>query len=364
MTVRTFGVEEEFFLVAPETGELVERAAVVLRAVPAGHDLVDHELLQHMLETRTSPCTDMGDARQQLVDARRLLGEAARQVGTAAVASGTAPLPTQDIEVSPKDRYRDMVNEFGATARDAGTCGMHVHVGIESREEGIGIIDRLRPWLPVVLALSVNSPYSEGHDTGYASWRSQVWGRWPTAGANELFGDPETYDALVGDLQAAGAARDPGMVYFEARLAEAQPTVEVRVADVCTDPADAVVVAATVRAIATTAAQEWAAGAAPRPWRSELVRAAAWRAGRYGLAGTLVHPVEGSLAPARQVLESLVSRMRLALEETGDLDLVTAGYERLLGATGASRQRAAYERSGSLEGVVTDLVERTEAVWR
>jgi carboxylate-amine ligase len=364
MGARTFGVEEEFLLVDPDGGRVVERAAAVLRKVPAGHDLVDHELLEHMLETRTEPCTEMADARQQLVEARRLLGEAAREVGVAAIACGTAPFAVEDVEISPKDRYRDMVNEFGATARNAGTCGMHVHIGIESREEGVGIIDRLRPWLPIVLALSANSPYSEGHDSGYASWRAQVWSRWPTGGATELFGDPATYDELVEGLMATGAARDPGMVYFEARLAAEWPTVEIRVADVCTDPDDALVIAATTRAIATTAAREWAEGEPPRPWRSELLRAAAWRASRYALAGTLVHPVERALAPARDVLASLVERMGPALEEAGDLDLVTAGYERLLGATGATRQRGAYERTGTIEGVVTDLVERSEAVWR
>ena len=140
---------------------------------------------------------------------------------------------------------------------------MHVHVGIESREEGIGIIDRLRPWLPVVLALSTNSPFAEGRDSGYASWRAQVWSRWPTGGATELFGDPATYDALVEGLMATGAAMDPGMIYFEARLAEDWPTVEIRVADVCTDPDDAVVIAATVRAVASTAAREWEAGSSP-----------------------------------------------------------------------------------------------------
>ena len=147
------------------------------------------------------------------------MGEAARDAGVAAVATGTAPFGAGDVAVSPKDRYRAMVDEFGEISREAGTCGMHVHVGIASREEGIGIIDRMRPWLPVVLALSVNSPYAEGRDSGYASWRSQVWSRWPTAGATELFGDPATYDALVADLMASGAASDAGMIYFEARLA-------------------------------------------------------------------------------------------------------------------------------------------------
>ena len=230
-----------------------------------GDDTIDRELMRHQVETRTEPATDLADIRAQLIDARRRVGEAAREAGAAAVATGTAPFGAGDVRVSPKDRYRAMVDEFGETSREAGTCGMHVHVGIASREEGIGIIDRMRPWLPLVLALSVNSPYAEGRDSGYASWRSQVWCRWPTAGATELFGDPATYDALVADLMAAGAASDPGMVYFEARLAADWPTVEVRVADVCTDPDDAVVVAGVVRAIAVTAAAEWEAGTATAP---------------------------------------------------------------------------------------------------
>jgi hypothetical protein len=158
-----------------------------------GDDTIDGELMRHQVETRTEPATDLADIRAQLVDARRRVGEAARETGAAAVATGTAPFGAGDVRVSPKDRYRAMVDEFGETSREAGTCGMHVHVGIASREEGIGIIDRMRPWLPLVLALSVNSPYAEGRDSGYASWRSQVWCRWPTAGATELFGDPHRW---------------------------------------------------------------------------------------------------------------------------------------------------------------------------
>jgi glutamate---cysteine ligase / carboxylate-amine ligase len=342
---------------------VVNRADQVLRGAENDEDTVDRELLRHQIEIRTEPATDLADIRAELVATRRQVGEAARDAGVAAVATGTAPLGAGDVVVSPKDRYRAMVDEFGEISREAGTCGLHVHVGISSREEGVGIVDRLRPWLPLVLALSVNSPYAEGRDTGYGSWRSQVWCRWPTAGATELFGDPAAYDALVDSLIDIGAARDAGMIYFETRLAAEHPTVEVRVADVCTDPDDALVVAATVWALATTAAAEWEAGTDPQPWRSELLRAAAWRAGRYGLAGTLVHPVARGLAPAREVLRSFIDQMRPALEEAGDLNLVTTGFERLLGATGAARQRAAYERSGSIEGVVADLVARTEAAW-
>ncbi len=369
MDVRTVGIEEEFLLVDPETGRLVEGAEAVLRNVrehdpsEAELDVVDRELLRHMLEIRTQPSTDVADLGRQIVATRRLLGTAAAETGAALVASGTSPLAHGDVEIAPKARYRDMMAEFGAIGRTAGTCGMHVHVGIESREEGVGVIDRLRPWLPVVLALSVNSPFLADVDTGHASWRSQVWTRWPTGGATEIFGSEQAYDALGRDLVATGAARDPGMLYYDARLSADHPTVEVRIADVCTDPDEALIIAAVVRGLVQTAAAEWAADQPPPSWRTEVLRAASWRASRYGLAGTLVSPEARELRPAREVLASVVDRTREVLEAGGDLDRVVDGFERLLGATGAVRQRAAYERTGSLEGVVADLVRRTEDSW-
>jgi len=367
--VRTVGIEEEFLLVDPETGRLVEGAEAVLRNVRehdasgAELDVVDRELLRHMLEIRTEPSTDVADLGRQIVATRRTLGTAAGETGAALVACGTTPLAHDDVEVAPKARYRDMVAEFGALGRTAGTCGMHVHVGIESREEGVGVIDRLRPWLPVVLALSVNSPFFAGEDTGHASWRSQVWTRWPTGGATEIFGSEQAYDALGRDLVATGAARDPGMLYYGARLSADHPTVEVRVADVCTDPDDALLIAAVVRGLVQTASAAWASDQPPPQWRTEVLRAASWRASRYGLAGTLVHPEDRELRPAREILASVVLRTRDVLEAGGDLDRVVQGFDRLLGATGAVRQRATYERTGSLEGVVADLVRRTESSW-
>jgi carboxylate-amine ligase len=369
MDVRTVGIEEEFLLVDPETGRLVERAEAVLRIVRKGEtseaelDVVDRELLRHMLEIRTHPSTDLADLGRQIVATRRTLGTAASETGAALVASGTSPLAHDDVEIAPKARYRDMVAEFGAIGRTAGTCGMHVHVGIESREEGVGVIDRLRPWLPVVLALSVNSPFFADADTGHASWRSQVWTRWPTGGATEIFGSEQAYDALGRDLVATGAARDPGMLYYGARLSADHPTVEVRIADVCTDPDSALIIAAVVRGLVQMAAAEWAADQPPPQWRTEVLRAASWRASRYGLAGTLVSPEARELRPAREVLASVVERTRDVLEAGADLDRVVDGFERLLSATGAVRQRAAYERTGSLEGVVADLVRRTESSW-
>ena len=111
-----------------------------------------------------------------------------------------------------------MVDTFGEIGRGGGTCGMHVHVAIESDEEGVGVIDRIAPWLPVLLAVSANSPFVDGRDSGYASWRAQMWARWPSAGPTEPFGSAQAYHEASRFLLEAGAARDQGMLYFDARL--------------------------------------------------------------------------------------------------------------------------------------------------
>jgi carboxylate-amine ligase len=371
--VRTLGIEEELLLLDPGTRAVAPGSAEVLkrfrehgrgrRLYRAASDEVDQELFRHQLETRTDPTTSAADAFAQLVTARRTAGEAARATGLATGACGTVPLAGDQASVSPDDRYRDMVDTYGEVARTGGTCGMHVHVGIDSDEQGVAAIDRIAPWLPALLAVSANSPFADGRDTGYASWRAQVWTRWPSAGPTEAFGDVAGYRAACRMLLDSGAARDEGMLYFDARLSTGQPTLEVRVCDVCTDPADALLVAVLVRGLVETAVRDEAEGRPRPPWRAEALRAAHWRASRFGVSDRLVHPGERELRPARDVLDALVAAVEPALAEAGDLDRVTARLERVVHEGGATRQRAAHERSGDVAGVVDDLIQRTELTW-
>lgn len=368
--VRMVGLEEELLLVDPATREVVPASPRVLKAFrehgPGGTAsgataALELELFRHQLETRTDPTRDADDALAQLVAARRTAGEAAQSAGLTIAACGIVPLGGDQAVVSPDDRYRDMVETYGDIARTGGTCGMHVHVEIASDREGVAVIDRIAPWLPSLLALSANSPFAGGHDTGYASWRALVWSRWPSAGPTERFGSVEGYRDVSRTMLASGAARDSGMLYFDARLSVGQPTVEVRVCDVCTEPERAVAVAALVRGLVETAARE-ADGPEPA-WRAEELRAAHWRAARYGTADRLVHPASRELRPAREVIEALVQTVRPALEDAGDLERVTTAVARAVPDSGAARQRAAFERSRTVAGVVDDLVARTEASW-
>lgn len=363
MELRTVGVEEELLVVDPATRSVTSRAREVLRAFAARHDGdgdgLDQELFRHQLETRTEPTRDIGELVRQAVAARQGAAAAAADRGLGVAASATIPLGVDEPEVSPDDRYRDMVQTYGDVARLATTCGMHVHVGIDSPEEGVGCLDRIAPWLPVLLAVSSNSPFARGADTGYASWRTQQWSTWPSAGPTEAFGSLAGYRRASARMIASGAARDPAMLYFDARLSEHQPTVEVRLLDVVTDPEDVGLLAALVRALVETAVQQWASGLEPLTWRAEELRAARWRAARHGLAGDLLDPRDHELRPAREVLGSLLELLAERLEAAGEGERARAGAERVLAGTGATHQRAAYERTGSVEGVVDDLLVRT-----
>lgn len=364
--LRKVGVEEELLLVDPGSGEMLAVSPRVLhehRVSPAAdrdeaQSDLDSELQQHMVETRTEPERDLARIADQIRMARRTALAAATSAGATIVAVGNAPLVPADPPFTNDPRYRLIGERFGRVGRTAGTLGMHVHVDIASEEEGVRVLDRVRPWLPVLVALSANSPYARNADTGYASWRQLVWSRWPTAGPAEPFGSVAEYRRVSEALVGSGAALDDGGLYFDARLAARYPTVEIRVADVCTDVDDALLVAALCRALVETVAEQ---RELPE-LRSDLLRAASWRAARYGTDGDLVHPVTGELSPAADVIAALVERVRPALDRAGDLDLVSEGVTRLtMVGNGARRQRHAFETTGDLAGVVLDAVERTVA---
>jgi carboxylate-amine ligase len=280
-------------------------------------------------------------------------------VGARVAALASAPVPV-DIRATPAERYQRIVDVFGLVAAEQLTCGCHVHVSVADDEEGVAVLDRIRVWLPVLTALTANSPFWLGRDTSYASYRSQAWGRWPSAGPTGVHGSVAAYRRLVEDLLATDTVLDQGMVYFDARLSASWPTVEVRVADVALHVEDAVLLAGLVRGLVDTAAQEWRAGEPVPDVRTELLRVAGWRAARSGLSGDLVDPRSGRPAPAADVLAALVAHVRPALARHGDEDRVDAGVAELLRrGNGAVLQRSVYEETGDLAAVVRAAVAAT-----
>ena len=281
---------------------------VLPAAEPALGERVQPELYRSMVEMNTPVCSTLAEVREAVRGSRRSLIEAAGRQGLRIAAAGTHPFSHwRDQRVTDKPRYRNLAEDYQQVFREQVVFGCHVHVGIDDREAAIQTMNRVRPWLPVLAALTVNSPYWLGGDTGYASYRTEIWNRWPTAGMPEAFASRAEYDALVETLVATGSIREPTKLYWDVRPSTKQETLEFRVADVCMDVEEAVLVAGLVRALAFTCLQAALTGEPDPVPRPELLRAAKWRAARHGLAADLVDVLGGTARPATEMVERFLA---------------------------------------------------------
>jgi len=354
----TVGVEEEFLLVDAASGGTAARASRVLDRARPTAGAFHPELLASQVEFASGVCAELGELRGQLTEGRLSLAAAARAEGMRLVASGTAVMPCPDPPPADGPRFTRITDMYAAVVRGYQCCGCHVHVGVPDRETAVAVINHLSPWLPALLALSANSPYHQGRDTGYASWRMVEQTRFPGSGITPHFGSASEYDRRVERLVECGALADERMTFWLARPSPSYPTVEVRVADVGGRVDDAVLQAALTRALVDHALSELDAGREAPRLNEQLCAAAVWSAARYGLDGQGVdlrreHPV-----PAADLVKELFATARPFLEQNGDLAEVQALLDRLgVDGIGASRQREA--SSGGLRAVVDMLAEQT-----
>ncbi|MFF9345222.1 glutamate--cysteine ligase [Streptomyces sp. NPDC014773] len=369
MTVR-IGVEEEFHVIDVESGRLVPRADALLRAVERYGDTFTGELPQSVVESNSGVHTTLDGLFTDLTTTRARLDRAAASEGLAVVAAGTAPLarlgtvPSADAD----PRYARMTGEYRRLADEQLICGAHVHADVPDRDAAVRAMCAVAPWLPVLLALSASSPYWLGADTGYASWRTMVWERWPTAGPPGCFAGAEEYDRVVDELVGSGVISDPGMIYYDVRPSAHLPTLELRVCDACPRVETVVLIAALHRALVADALARMDAGEPGCDGNHAWLRAATWRAARSGLEGDLVDPVTRRPAPAPEVVRGTLRRLRPALEAHGDWASVrTLAEETLARGSAAERLRAAVAREDLLAGVdqlVADTRGRTRPAVR
>ncbi|WP_433260348.1 carboxylate-amine ligase [Micromonospora vinacea] len=363
LSTLTLGVEEEYLLLDPDSGRNLPVADQVLAALrgPA-RDQSRQEFRHSMVEMVTPVCADLTELRAHLVALRRSAAEAATAAGARLVAVGATPVAEPHRTVPDEPRYHAMSRRYGPVAHDPAVCGCHVHVGLPDRELAVQVCNHLRMWLPVVQAITTNSPLHDGYDTGHASWRSMQLERWPSIGPTPYFDSAADYDRTVDQLIAAGIMLDAAMVYWYARPSSTYPTVEVRVGDVCTEVDDAVLVAALVRSLVATLADDVRAGVTAPDVRDCLVAAAHWRAAHDGLDGELIDLRAGGTRPAWALVDELMAVIAPALLRHGDLGYVLAQLARLRrDGTGALRQRQVLDRTGDLRAVLDDLITRTAA---
>ncbi|BDZ47247.1 glutamate--cysteine ligase [Naasia aerilata] len=354
----TLGAEEELHLIDRRSGKLAARAPQILSRLPG--ESYSAELQRTTVETNTDVVRTLDELRSELLRLRRGVIAAAEAEGVGIAAVGTAPRSAlADFELTGTGRYARMQEQYRLLVDEQLICGLQVHVGVRDRDLAVDIMQRISRRLPVLLALSTSSPYWNEQDTGYASIRSIIWQRWPSAGATGPLASAAEYDALLGDLISSGVIADAKMAYFDVRPSAHAPTLELRVCDGCPLVDDAILIAGLFRAAVRAAELDIEAG---RPYVHEAVpvhRAAMWQAARGGLSGRLVdggeHPRP---VPAADAVRALVAELRPQLEELGDFEQVRELATTVLArGSSADRQRSAFAERGRLDDVV-DLVIR------
>ena len=355
----TFGIEEEFHLVDPETFALAPSPDLSASAMLGEAGLHLHaEITTTQLETASGVCTTLDELRAELACTRAEAAAAAAASGRALLAASTHPFGSwRDQELTAAPRYEAMVVRWAVLAQQQDIAGCHVHVGVPDLETAVAVMDRARPYLPLLLAMTGSSPFHDGLDTGYDSYRTQWWARWPNSGPPELFGSAERFTEVVDDLIATGVIADTSHLYWDVRPSYHLPTLEFRIGDVCTSVDDAVLHAALIRSLVRVlAARAVREEPFPDP-RPELLRAARWRAARHGLDDELVDPWLGRLVDARQAVRRLLAELEDDLRAAGEWDEVLALVQALLfRGTSATRQRRTWQRTGDARAVAAAVV--------
>ena len=358
----TLGVEEEYLLVDAVEPRAVEAVEEVFDHVPDDmRESVQHEFMRSQIETASPPQVELSSLFQSMKRQRSGLAAAAEAAGARLVAVGAAPATGPHSRVVDKPRYHRMRERFGDLSPGSGLNGMHVHVSIPDPETGVQVLNHLRPWLPILQSATANSPLFAGRDTGYASWRSMLWERWPTVQPTPHLESHEHYLEIISDLQASGAALDEGMLYWYARLSATYPTVEIRMGDVCPSLDDTILLAALARGLVGTILGDIHDGKQAPQLPYPLLTAAHWRAAHDGLEGLNIDMATREPRPAWKLMRQLFDYVRPELERHGDLELTTVLMGRLRShGTGAARQRAMLAQQATVSDVVDWLALATK----
>ena len=351
-------VEEEFLLLRPD-GSLACVAPKVRALLPPDAG-AQQELLRFQLHTKTAPHTDLDALASELERTRRLAATAADSLGARLVSSGSPPFrSTASRSVSDLGRYRALVRAFPEIAEDV-TAGCHVHVDVGSRDLGVAVLARLRPWLPTLLAATANSPWWKGEDTGWASYRFVVRSEWPTARLPKVWSNARSYDVDLRRSVRRGDAPDVDTVNLHARLTPLLPSVEVRLADAGLSVPDTVLIAALSRGIVATVVRDVLLREPGDAGDEMRLTTALVSAARWGLSAPGADPLRGDFAPQAELLDRMVDHVAPALADAGDLYRLRALVERLrTEGTGADRQRALRAASADAEHFVAALAEAT-----
>jgi carboxylate-amine ligase len=358
----TLGIEEEYQVVDPDTGELSSYITQLLDA--EGQITVEGvkpELHQSVVEVGSTVCHTPAEIRDEVIRLRRSVSDLAERDGLRILAAGTHPYSSwMDQAITPLERYLGVEQDLQDLARKNLIFGMHVHVGIEDREFLIDAMKVSRYFLPHILALSTSSPFWMGRRTGLKSYRSVQWRNFPRTGIPPTFGTYAEYEHILRSLVNANAIDDASKIWWDVRPHHLYPTLEFRICDICTRVDEAVCISAIIQAIVAKLWRLRRDNMTFRVYPLSLIEENKWRAVRYGVSGKLLDLGKESERPAKELIEELIGWfLDDVLDDLGSRQQVEYAYTILEGGTSADRQIATFEETGDLKKVVDRLVAET-----
>ena len=359
--VYTLGIEEEFQLIDPVTRELRSRSKEIIedgKGTLRGQ--VASELHQSMIELETKICPDIHAARRQIIDLRSELVRLAACDGLKIASAGAHPFSRwEDQPITDKKRYRTILQDMQQIARSNVIFGLHVHVGIPDREVGIAIMNEVRYFLPHLFALSANSPFWQGEDTGLKTYRQVIFERLPHTGMPEAFASLAEFDDYIDLLVSTDCIEDATKIWWDVRLHPSFDTVEFRICDAQSRVDDTIALAALMQAIVARLQQLRSEKKSFPIYPRRLLEENRWRAARFGLDGELIDFERRAARPERELIHELLDFVAPAVDELGSSSELKHIEQILREGTGADRQLAVWENSQDLKLVVDHLIQET-----
>lgn len=357
----TLGIEEEFQLIDPESRALRSH---VLHLLEDGKEIlkdqVKAELHQSIIEVGTAICNDIDVARAEVVHLRSNLAALARSRGLTIAAAGTHPFSHwQDQEITDLPRYHEIIEDMQQVARANLIFGLHVHVGVEDRELAIQIMNTARYFLPHIYALSTNSPFWQGRNTGFKSYRSKIFDRFPRTGIPDNFRSRGEYDSYLALLIKTGCIDNGKKIWWDIRPHPFFDTLEYRICDVPMRVDETVALAALMQAITAKVAKLIKQNLGFRLYRRLLINENKWRAARYGISGKMIDFGRQTEVDTVDLIHELLEFVDDVADELGSRKELAYIEEILRGGTGADRQLATWNNTNDMKAVVDHIVWET-----
>lgn len=359
--VFTLGIEEEFQLIDPETRELRSH---IKQIIEGGKTILQEQLKaemhQSIVELATGICNDARAAREEVIRLRSGLAALAETQGLKIASAGTHPFSHwMDQLITRHDRYTTIVKDMQQIARACLVFGLHVHVGIPDREEGIDVMNQARYFLPHLYALSVNSPFWLGQNTGLKGYRQMIFERFPRTGIPDAFDSLSEYEDYLKLLVSTNCIDNAKKIWWDIRLHPFFNTIEFRICDAQSRVDDTIALAALMQTIVVKLLKLRRQNVTFRNYPRRLIDENRWRAGRYGLDGKLIDFGRKREMEERELLQEMLQFLAEEVEELGNQREIEHIERVIREGTGADRQLAVWERTQDMKAVVDQIVAET-----